>query len=633
MAFGNLFGSGGESNSLYGTSLTSGSIPAASSFIYFEWFIFKVSSSQPATPTGGSWDFLTNTGVPPTGWVSSYSGIPSNNMWFSIAFVDSRNPTGFSWSTPGLISAATSTYASSYADKFTGDGSTTAWTLSADPVTINNLDVSVNGVTQTPTTDYTISGTTFTTTTAAPLGSILLVKYRQALPNSYTGASNNISYTPAGSGAVATTVQAKLRQYVSVMDYGAVGDGTTNDTAAIQAALNSGKKSIYFPSGTYVITSTLTVPKGVSLFGSGYEVCILNGYGLSNANAIFSLTGGDQFSTIDNFTFKGQASGSKSIGISVNNGYYVSYTNLRFTNLSYGMYLDEAGSSLIQNCNFTNCLIGAQCMGGSAYKFISCEFQYGTDVGIKLIASPTTGFPTSAIVIASGFTSNVGIDVPRVPGAFGGNSISVDNCYFEGDLNFSTLTKAFRIGETGSGNSVVMASISNCRIAGSNSAKSVFANLSRLYFANNIVGSAMEVQSTVLGAEYIGNEFDGVFTNNTLATLTLDLGTIQTNWIDNATYAQLRLAQGGHGIDVLTTRVRPVVTNEISLGDNAYFFTNAYLTGGLYINSVRWTTGSGSPQGSLSAPVGSMYTRTDGGASTTLYVKESGTGNTGWVAK
>ena len=143
----------------------------------------------------------------------------------------------------------------------------------------------------------------------------------------------------------------------------------------------------------------------------------------------------------------------------------------------------------------------------------------------------------------------------------------------------------------------------------------------------------MEVQNTVLGAEYIGNDFIGAFTNNTLATLTLDLGTIQTNWIDNATFDRLRLAQAGRGIDVRVDRVRPVVTNDVSLGDNALFFTDAYLTGGLFINAVRWTTGAGSPEGSLSAPIGSMYTRTDGGAGTTLYVKESGTGNTGWAAK
>jgi len=50
-------------------------------------------------------------------------------------------------------------------------------------------------------------------------------------------------------------------------------------------------------------------------------------------------------------------------------------------------------------------------------------------------------------------------------------------------------------------------------------------------------------------------------------------------------------------------------------------------------NKVRFLTGSGSPEGVNAAPVGSLYTRTDGGAGTTLYVKESGTGNTGWVAK
>jgi hypothetical protein len=44
-------------------------------------------------------------------------------------------------------------------------------------------------------------------------------------------------------------------------------------------------------------------------------------------------------------------------------------------------------------------------------------------------------------------------------------------------------------------------------------------------------------------------------------------------------------------------------------------------------------TGAGSPEAAISAPVGSLYLRTDGGAGTTLYVKESGTGNTGWVAK
>ncbi len=44
-------------------------------------------------------------------------------------------------------------------------------------------------------------------------------------------------------------------------------------------------------------------------------------------------------------------------------------------------------------------------------------------------------------------------------------------------------------------------------------------------------------------------------------------------------------------------------------------------------------TGTGSPEGVVTATVGNLFLRSDGGASTTLYVKESGTGNTGWVAK
>lgn len=74
--------------------------------------------------------------------------------------------------------------------------------------------------------------------------------------------SSLIGYTQGGTGAVATTVQAKLRQTVSVMDFGAVGDGTTNDTAAIQAAVNSvqsaGGGTVLFPEGTYNISSEIT---------------------------------------------------------------------------------------------------------------------------------------------------------------------------------------------------------------------------------------------------------------------------------------------------------------------------------------------------------------------------------------
>jgi len=90
------------------------------------------------------------------------------------------------------------------------------------------------------------------------------------VPSAFTTNASSVTYTPAGTGAVTTTVQTKLRESVSVKDFGATGDGTTDDTAAIQAAItyiysfaNAGgtgtAPALYFPSGTYLMSSTITM--------------------------------------------------------------------------------------------------------------------------------------------------------------------------------------------------------------------------------------------------------------------------------------------------------------------------------------------------------------------------------------
>jgi hypothetical protein len=53
-----------------------------------------------------------------------------------------------------------------------------------------------------------------------------------------------------------------------------------------------------------------------------------------------------------------------------------------------------------------------------------------------------------------------------------------------------------------------------------------------------------------------------------------------------------------------------------------------YRVGGSGGPTIR--SGAGSPEGVVTAPVGSSYHRTDGAANTSIYFKESGTGNTGW---
>lgn len=73
--------------------------------------------------------------------------------------------------------------------------------------------------------------------------------------------SSLIGYQPAGTGAVATTVQAKLRQTVSVIDFGADPTGTIDSSSAIQSAINycmnTGATTIYYPQGSYLLQTCL----------------------------------------------------------------------------------------------------------------------------------------------------------------------------------------------------------------------------------------------------------------------------------------------------------------------------------------------------------------------------------------
>ena len=78
---------------LYGNSVPYGGT-------YFEWFIFQQSATAPATPTGGSWNFTTNVGVPPTGWTTVPPSSPTQIVWASIAIVSSIAGSTITWSTP-----------------------------------------------------------------------------------------------------------------------------------------------------------------------------------------------------------------------------------------------------------------------------------------------------------------------------------------------------------------------------------------------------------------------------------------------------------------------------------------------------------------------------------------------------
>jgi hypothetical protein len=83
------------------------------------------------------------------------------------------------------------------------------------------------------------------------------------------------TYDPAGTGAVTTTVQTKLRESVSVKDFGAVGDGVIDDSVAFQNAINaasSGNQGVFLPSGKYRLTEPIEIPNSVYIEGVGCQV-------------------------------------------------------------------------------------------------------------------------------------------------------------------------------------------------------------------------------------------------------------------------------------------------------------------------------------------------------------------------
>lgn len=110
--------------------------------------------------------------------------------------------------------------------------------------------------------------------------------------------ASNVTFDPAGAGAVPTTVQAKLRESVSVKDFGAVGDGATNDTAAFVAACAQ-TQDVFVPPGTYLLTPTgyelkvfcrLFGVRGASIINITINSTLTNGFCMQPNSALDGLT-------------------------------------------------------------------------------------------------------------------------------------------------------------------------------------------------------------------------------------------------------------------------------------------------------------------------------------------------------
>jgi hypothetical protein len=137
------------------------------------------------------------------------------------------------------------------------------------------------------------------------------------------------TFTQAGTGAKPRSIESKLRDVVSVKDFGAVGDGATDDTAAIQAAINyatsrSSGAAVRLPSGIYIISAPLNIQaSGVSLVGDGSLATTVQ----CNNSAInlINIGSSDAFNgsfivdnTISGIGFKGFGTANPTSGVTIN---------------------------------------------------------------------------------------------------------------------------------------------------------------------------------------------------------------------------------------------------------------------------------------------------------------------------
>ena len=186
--------------------------------------------------------------------------------------------------------------------------------------------------------------------------------------------SEQVTFLAAGSGASQRTVLDKLRDVVSVKDFGAVGDGVADDTAAINAAL-SASPAVFLPTGTYKTTAPITLNGNNILIGAGITSVIKNITGSSVIRSItptgariFHVGGG-------NFKIEGNTSGAAagSIGLDMQNVTYANWTDvwvnyvetaIRHGN-GYPSYYNDYFS-----CTITSCTTGiSNSTGGNENRF------------------------------------------------------------------------------------------------------------------------------------------------------------------------------------------------------------------------------------------------------------------------
>ena len=540
----------------------------------------------------------------------------------------------------------------------------------------------------------------------------------------FDGQGDNIQVIASGVGAVYRTVQDKGRDIVSVKDFGAVGDGVTDDTAAIQAAINyatANKKVLVGSAGTYRITSSLKFGSNFHYKGDG--AIFRMDYRPTGSNvwrdALFANTNWATTTRTTNIIIDGlQTEDGPGSGygahLTIIGGKDVLINNLRFNKTSGQFATAFACDNItVSNCHIVNdpsgqadpadrlfgdCLHFTQ---GNNITVTNCILESTSDDGIAFYAqdngflvngafSDITNVTVTNCVIKS-VTNSIRIGYSDSDGTRGEytwvtkninisncvanqrfnlqdfraqsspliEDITISNCVF--DVEEASRPNIITGGRSGARRTAYgMVTLTNCTFRGLDSTENLFdaRESTGIHAATEVVMSNCNFTGRItIGATNLlaiqGCNLTTTASADNAMSLAGTVIRVSDNYIDGGTasFSDISL---NNTVDhfflndnYFKSGVRNVALNPAtSAVVNGYTVVNNRFSGSgntLNVGDLNLPTnkgslnlafsGSGTPENVITAPIGSIYTRTDGGASTTLYVKESGTGNTGWVAK
>ena len=175
--------------------------------------------------------------------------------------------------------------------------------------------------------------------------------FTTSLSHTYKGyLGDSTPIVTGATGDVSRTVQKRLDDYVSVKDFGAVGDDSTADVVAIQRAIDElysdtdqddtrARRTLFFPAGTYKINASLTIPPFAHLVGEGPDKTIIK----NSASAPALVTEDDDGQVYGNI---GDSGATTPTQIQISN------MTIRTTVAYGGLSIDNATKVFVNNVKF-----------------------------------------------------------------------------------------------------------------------------------------------------------------------------------------------------------------------------------------------------------------------------------------